>query len=84
MDYEIRLSRTLGGVDGVYHYKRIDLAIDAFYFFVMDNVNAPHQYRINFFVNGIDKTHIVLLRLDLMKKYFKGLAGNVNAEEFKL
>lgn len=69
MEYKIIITKTWNGKDFTKIRKRIDLAIDDFWFFVED---CPKQ-EISFYKNGVDITKEIRERKDLKDKYYKGI-----------
>lgn len=69
MEYKIIMSNTYCGEDFVKIRKRIDLAVDDFWFFVED---SPKQ-TITIFKNGVDITEEIKNNKELRNKYYKGL-----------
>ena len=64
-----------------HEYKRIDTMIDAFWFFVVDDINAPIRSSIHVFKNDRDITSCIILNSNLMKRYFKGTGAEQWSEE---
>lgn len=79
MEYKIIITKTWDGKDFTKIRKRINQAIDDFWFFVED---CPEQ-EIFIYKNGVDITKEIRERTDLKDKYYKGLGieFNNNIEE---
>lgn len=69
MEYKIVITETCDGEAFIKIRKRIDSAIDDFWYFVED---CPKQ-KISFYKNGVDITKEIKERKDLKDKYYKGL-----------
>lgn len=69
MEYKIIITKTVSGVDLTITKKRIDLAIDYFWYFVED---CPKQ-EINFYKDGVNITLEILKNQTLKNKYYRGL-----------
>ena len=70
------------GYKAIYTYNRIDIAIDSFWYFVVDSINAPIKLKnIKFFKNDDDITSAIILNTKLLKKYFKGLGDCVWSDQ---